>query len=316
MMRPERNFNRIKVHPIAGSLGAEIEGVSDLKAMDAETHAEVRQAWLDNMVVFFRDQTFDLAEFDAMAAKFGKATITFYVKPMAGTKYLSQLVRKAETKANLRNYGDRWHMDQTIRQNPNSGFLLYSKVCPPYGGDTMFSNLQIAYDNLSPGMQALCDRLIVIHTASGLYGKGGDGAGGSKSMAKQGSENHFNITQDELAKYLANETEQPLVRVHPETGKKGLFLAGDYCTRFKDMTEAESRPLIDYLQRWIERPEFTCRFRWSQGAVALIDNRCLQHIALNDYSGFEREMWRTEFEDSGRPYGPAMPLENAQQAAE
>jgi taurine dioxygenase len=308
-------FSRITVRPLGGALGAEVEGVDFSRPLDEETRREVRRAWHENLVLFFRGQQMDPAKLEAAVENFGKPSITYYVPPVDGSRYVTRLLRLAET-AGGRNYGDRWHMDQTTRERPNAGFLLYNADCPPYGGDTLFSNLYLAYETLSDGMKALCDRLVVIHTAAGLYGKDGQGgAEGAKPMMKQGSQNSFNISSEQLRELLDRETEHPLVRVHPETGRKTLYLAGAYCTRFKDMTEAESRPLLDYLQAHIERPEHTCRFRWSQGTIAMVDNRCLQHVALNDYAGFRREMLRVEIDDVERPYGPAMPRAAAEAAA-
>jgi len=307
IVRTTEPYKRIVVRPMSGALGAEIEGVDFSRPLDAEQLKEVRRAWHENLVVFFRGQKMTPQSLETAVAQFGKPSITYYVPPMEGTRYVTQLLRLAETTGG-RNYGDRWHMDQTTRERPNAGFLLYNADCPPYGGDTMFTNLYLAYEMLSDGLKAVCDRLIVIHTAAGLYGKGGQGGGeGSKPMMKQGSKNSFSITPEQMQELLNREVEHPLVRIHPETGRKTLYLAGAYCVRFKGMTEEESKPLIDYLQSHLSRPEFTCRFRWSQGAMAMVDNRCLQHVALNDYAGFRREMLRVEIDDVERPYGPAMP---------
>src|SRR5207249_7525854 len=158
--------------PISGALGAEVEGVDFSRPLDVATRDEVRRAWHENLVLFFRGQSMDPASLETAVSQFGQPSITYYVPPVEGSKYVTRLLRLAETPGG-RNYGDKWHMDQTTRERPNAGFMLYNADCPPYGGDTLFANLYLAYETLSDGMQALCDRLIVIHTAAGLYGNGG-----------------------------------------------------------------------------------------------------------------------------------------------
>jgi taurine dioxygenase len=293
-------YERLSVTPICGALGAEVHGV-DLGRLDEASFAEIERAFADHLVLFFRDQNLTQQQFEAFGARFGQLSITYYVDPIEGSKFLQRLVRPADAKWGDRNFGDNWHADQTVRECPNAIFALYSIECPPYGGDTMFTNLYSAYEGLSPGMRSLCDRLIVMHSSRGLYGADGRGGAGVK---KPMPVDKFSITPEQMRIQLAAETEHPLVIRHPVTKRKLLFVTGPYCVRFKDMTEEESQPLISYLHQHAVRPEFTCRFRWSKGAVALMDNRCTQHFAVQDYAGFRREMLRLEVEGA-RPVGPA-----------
>ena len=307
-------YRHIKVKPIAGSLGAEIEGV-DVNTMDAATFAEVKRAFAENLVIFFRGQDLTLKQHEAFMARFGKMTLTYYVNPIEGSDYVARLLRHADAPVGGRNFGDHWHSDQAIRERPPGCFSLYSVDCPPYGGDTMFSNSYLAYDFLSDGLKAMCDQLMVVFSSRVAYGGEGKGGGaqGSKPLALKGVENTFKISDEEMRKLAAREMEHPLVCIHPDTGKKYLFTTQNYSLRFKGWTEEESRPLLDYLHRWMERPDWTVRFPWSKGALALIDNRCCHHFAVNDYAGFRREMWRVEIEGNV-PYGPARPLPTAQAA--
>lgn len=299
-MQTVSRYERIAVKPVAGALGAEIEGV-DLAKMDELTFAEVQRALAEHLCVFFRGQELSVTQFESFGERFGKLSITYYVQPLAGSKTIQRLVREATATWGDRNFGDNWHIDQSVRERPNSLFGLYCIECPPYGGDTMFSNLYMAYETLSPGLQALCDSLIVMHSSSGLYGRDGLGGTGYKKPMDRSA---FNISDEELRQQLAKETEHPLVVVHPVTGRKLLYITGPYCVRFKDMTESESQPLIQHLYAHAQRPEFTCRLRWEKGTVALMDNRCMLHFAVQDYAGFRREMYR--FEVAGeRPQGIA-----------
>jgi taurine dioxygenase len=292
----DSGYRRIQVHPLAGALGAEIGGV-DLASVDDGALSEIRRAWLQFHAVFFRGQHLTAQQMEAFALRLGPLTITPYVEPIADTRFVHRMVRHAEAPAGSRNYGDRWHMDQVVKPRPIAGILLYSIASPAWGGDTLFSNLHLAYDTLSDGMKTLCDGLTVMHSPAGAFT--------GKSLTRQeGTDNIVRITPEELQAYLARETPHPLVRVHPETGRKLLYISGDFAVRFDGMTVEESRPILDYLNAHAARPDFTCRFRWTQGALGLIDNRCCQHYAVNDYSGFRREMLRIELDDAAEPRGP------------
>jgi taurine dioxygenase len=302
-------YKRIQVAPITGAMGAEITGV-DLNSFDDETFQEIKRAFADHLCVFFRDQKLDAKSFGAFGQRFGELSITSYVDPVEGSDKVHTITREATAQWGERNFGDNWHIDQSIREEPNSIFALYSLEIPPYGGDTMFANLYMAYDNLSPGMQELCDRLIVMHSPSGLYGREGNGGLGVK---KPMPVSKFSIDEEGVRKHLAIEMEHPLVIVHPVTKKKALYITGPYCIRFKDMTEEESKPLIDFLYSHAQRVEFTMRFRWTVGAVALMDNRCSLHNAVQDYVGYRRSMLRLEV-NGEKPVGPANTREFAHAA--
>ena len=308
-MRTDKPYTRIRVEPIAGHLGAEITGV-DLANLDDATFADIKRAWLENLVIFFRDQNVTPDIMESFGQRFGDLSITSYTNSVPGYKFAHRLVRDAAVPKGERNFGDFWHMDQTVRPVPTAGFMLYAVDCPPYGGDTGFANMYSAYDNLSDGMKALCEQLVAIHSPAGVFGADGHGGPGKKPFFQPGTETTYSITPEEVRKYLQQETEHPLIRIHPETGRKALMVTG-YVTRFRNMTEEESRPLLDFLMRHAIREDYTCRFRWRKGSLAIIDNRCMQHIAYQDYCGFRREMLRVEFIRPDAPYGPAMPKKAA-----
>lgn len=303
-----RSYSHIKVFPLAGSLGAEVEGVN-LRTMTKEVYDEVVQAWADHVVLFFRDQHLSGTEMEQVVARFGEPSIVHFVNPLEGTTYVNHLLRSAEATRGARNVGDRWHIDQSVRVESPIGFFLQSVDCPPVGGDTMFCNLYLAYDYLSDGLKKLCEELIMIHSPTGAYGASGQERGGNKKsiVPTGGSRNMVKYSPEQMAAYINKETEHPLVSTHHLSGKKHLYITGDYCIRFKGWTQEESKPLIDYLHQLAARPEMTCRFRWSKGAVALIDNRAAMHFAINDYAGIRREMYRLQFQGPA-PVGPAMPV--------
>jgi taurine dioxygenase len=298
-------YERITVAPFAGGLGAEIGGVDLSRPLDAHTWDEIHRAYLENLVIVFRDQRLDPLSLAAFVERFGPLTRTPYTKPGKEHPFVTHLLREADIPASVRNVGDNWHSDQSPREKPSLGFALYCLEAPEYGGDTLFANQYLAYEALSDGMKALCERLTVMHSASGKFGVDGKGtAGGFKALAS-GQGTQLDLSE-EVLKSFAQEMEHPLVRVHPETGRKVLWITGAYSVRFAGMTREESRPLLDQLNAHVSRPEFTCRVRWRKGTLTVMDNRCTQHYALNDYAGFRRHMLRVEM-DGERPFGPAMP---------
>ena len=189
------------------------------------------------------------------------------------------------------NFGGLWHIDLTFLEEPPLGSVLYARELPPTGGDTLWANLYTAYETLSDGMKRMIDGLVGIHSAVRVYGP-------EDETDYRNRKTSMDLDQTEEA---LEEVEHPVVRTHPETGRKCLFLGGGhYLRRFKDMTEAESAPLLNYLNAHAVRPEFTCRFRWEKDSIAFWDNRCTQHFALNDYAGHRRLMHRVTI-DGDRP---------------
>ncbi len=189
-----------------------------------------------------------------------------------------RVVREADETS--MNFGGAWHTDVTHQECPAMGSVLYCLETPPYGGDKLFSNLYLAYETLSPGMQKMLDGLTAIHSARGPFAPDGRSKNNWKNMQVQTSEKAY------------DEMEHPVVRTHPETGRKLLFVNRTFTIRFKDMTEQESAPLLEFLYRHASHERFTCRYRWTAGAVAFWDNRAVLHHALGDYSGHRREMHR------------------------
>jgi taurine dioxygenase len=297
-------YKRIAVEPLTGSIGAEIIGV-DLRAIDDDLFAEIRRAFLDHAVIFFRDQDLDENSLTAFATRFAPPTLSPQAKNDGGVVH--RLHRAADVATSVRNLGDRWHADQSSRERPNMGAVLYCVEAPPYGGDTLFASLCAAYDQLSPTMRDACGQLIAIHSLTGVYGP--DGMGGTSTTrpflyendAVSYNETYAQLGEETLA-LIRKKVEHPLVCVHPETGRPILYVTGNHIIALKGMTDLESRPLLDFLSQHVTRPEFTCRFRWTKGSLAVWDNRCALHYAANDYEGFARTMLRVELEGS-RPFG-------------
>jgi taurine dioxygenase len=300
-------YERITVAPLAGSMGAEIGGVDLAKPLDLQTWDEILRAFHENIVIVFRDQQLDPLKLAAFGERFGPLTRVPYAQAGAEHPYVTHLLREADVPSNVKNVGDNWHADQSPRYRPSLGFALYCLEAPDYGGDTLFSNLYLAYEALSDELKALCERLTVMHSSSGKFGTDGQGNnGGFKSFSLGAGAEVDKAKAEEMQKSFAQETEHPLVCVHPATGRKILWVTGAYSVRFRGMTREESKPLLDQLNALAVRPDFTCRVRWKKGTLTVMDNRCSQHYALNDYAGFRRHMLRVEM-DADPPVGPAMP---------
>lgn len=277
LAEPARTSTRIKVTRYSASLGAIVEGVDLSRDLDDEAIAEIRQALLDHLVIFFRDQHLTPEQHLAFARRFGTLNLHDQVKGMPEHPEIIEVRKEPEDE---RNFGGDWHGDVTYLKEPPLGSILYAKEVPEVGGDTLWANQYLAYETLSSGMREMLDRLTMIHTPAKIYGLY------SKDWSKDSS---VKTAPNATAEY---ETEHPLVRSHPETGRKCLFVSGLFTPRFKDMTEDESKPLIDFLMQQATREPFTCRWRWQANDVAFWDNRCTLHYALNDYSGHRRVMHR------------------------
>ncbi len=285
----DEDFASIKVRPLSGALGAEISGVDLARPLGNSLFAEIHRAFMRYQVIFFRDQVLTQEQHMEFSARFGALQVIPFVKGMDEHPEIIAVVKEAEERHTY-NFGGKWHSDLSFQEAPPLGSALYARDVPDFGGDTMWCNMYGAYEHLSPGLRRLLDGLTAVHSARRSYGP-------------QGQFRNDDIKSMSIVNSTAalSETEHPVVRTHPETGRKCLFVNPVYTIRFKDMTEEESRPLLRFLQEQAVQPENTCRFRWTRGTLALWDNRCTQHLALNDYDGQRREMNRTTI-TGDRPY--------------
>lgn len=255
-------YQTIDVRPIAGALGAELAGVDLSQDLDNETLSDIHQAFLDHLVIFFRDQHITPDQQKALGRRFGTLNIHPYVQGMEGHPEIVEVVREP---GEAFNWGGNWHADVTFLEQPALGSILYARSVPPHAGDTMWSNMYLAYETLSDGMKEMLQGLRAVHSS----GEAARFSQPYKSMRLKEGE--------------PIESVHPVVRTHPETGRKLLFVSSGFTKRFEDMTVEESQPLLDYLYRHQRRPEFTCRFRWREDSIAFWDNRSTQHFAIADF---------------------------------
>lgn len=276
------DFSRIVVTPTRGALGAELSGLDLGDHLDDATVAEIRRAFLEHHVVFFRDQTLGPTQLAALGARFGELEDYPFVEPLPEhPKIIAVIKEKDETV----NFGGGWHTDMIYRPEPALGTMLYALEVPDRGGDTMFADGVLAYRALSERMQTWLADLRVVYSVDNATRAIRERTGGQdeagRSMAERTDEEVFDTTPV-----------HPLVRTHPETGEKCLYFSRAHTVNFEGMTVAESQPMLDWLQRHMTQPVFTTRFHWRPGSLAFWDNRCVSHYALNDYDGERRHMHR------------------------
>ncbi|MDD9875834.1 MAG: TauD/TfdA family dioxygenase [Magnetovibrio sp.] len=276
----------ITVAPVAGALGAEVSGV-DLGAElgDAEV-AAIREALLQHCVIFFRDQVFDTEAHKRLARRFGD----IFVHPFFISDGDPEIVTIVREPGDTRIVGEDWHSDTQMMAEPPMGAILIALEVPEYGGDTLFANQYLAYEALSDGMKRMLDGLKAVNSDRLVAGP---------AAAERSASRATKARTDDGWRETANA--HPVVRTHPETGRKALYVNHSYTIRFDGMSEDESRPLLDWLMDWGHRPEFTCRFRWRAGSVAFWDNRCSKHIAVDDIRDARRIMRRVQIAGD-RPY--------------
>jgi taurine dioxygenase len=264
-----------EIRPIAGAIGAELHGIDLSAELPAETIAAIRQALLDHLVIFFRDQDLPPAGFLALARRFGTPIEYPFVK---GIDDFPEIIAVTKLEHERVNFGGVWHSDTTYLPEPPMGTLLVAREVPPVGGDTLFANQYLAYETLSDRMRAMLDGLTGVSNSAK--------ADVTRTREDRVKSAGTSRAREDLV------AEHPVVRTHPETGRKALYVNTAHTQRFAGMTEEESAGLLQFLFRHQSRPEFTCRFRWQVGSLAFWDNRCAQHNPINDYHGYRRVMHR------------------------
>ena len=271
----------LRVEPVTGALGAEVLDVDLARDLPDADIATIRAALLAHGVLFFRDQDLDIARHKAFASRFGNLFLHPNIQGSAADPAVIDIVRNpGDTKI----IGEDWHSDTPQVSRPPMGSVLYAVDVPPYGGDTMFASQYAAYEALSPGLKKMLDGVRALQSDRRVAGPARDLAQSNAQKRKTDGE------------WRETATYHPVVRTHPETGRKALYVNRQTTIAFEDMTEAESKPLLDYLCSHAHRPEFTCRLRWRNGSVAFWDNRCTQHVAVNDTGMSRRVMRRLQIE--------------------
>lgn len=263
------DYDRITVEPLTGSIGAEIGNV-DLRVLDGDMIAEIQRAWIDHKVLFFRDQ--DLTQEQHVA--YGRALGELEVHPFSPNVPDHPEILVLESTPESFQAAEVWHSDVTFRESPPLGSILFGRTIPPYGGDTCWANMELAYELLPDDLKEQIQDRVAIHSYSKTFGR--------------------NMSDEERAKAQEEFPDQkhPIVRTHPVTGAKSLYVNRAFTVGIDGMTQDESRELRHRLYEQSRIPEIQCRFRWRPNSIAQWDNRCTQHYAVPDHGGSHRRMER------------------------
>tara|TARA_R110002096_G_scaffold410842_3_gene610685 strand:- start:749 stop:1600 length:852 start_codon:yes stop_codon:yes gene_type:complete len=279
--------NSIDVCPSGGGVGAFIEGI-DLAELDESGAGTLRSALGEHGVLFFRDQNIAPEAHIAMAERFGGVNVNRFFGHVEGQPQIAEVRKEPDQKANI---GGGWHTDHSYDQVPAMGSILLARETPPAGGDTLFANMYAAFDSLSDGLKATLEGLNAVHSSRHVFG------------AKPKNPDQREALKGRIGNAEAAQQDaiHPVVIKHPISGRKALYVNPGFTLHFEGWTEAESKPLLDYLYQNAARPEHTYRFQWANGSIAFWDNRATWHYAVNDYHGHRRLMHRITVE--GVPVG-------------
>ncbi|WP_373084632.1 TauD/TfdA dioxygenase family protein [Sneathiella sp.] len=272
----------LQIRRLSPALGAEISGVDLGAFVDDATFSAIHDALMEHQVIFFRDQDMSVERHLELAKRFGTPTYSKKLPKYDGNDYVSLIQSNGSTI----NVGGRWHTDNTDFKAPPMGAVLLCEETPSLGGDTLFANMYAAYDSLSEGLRRHLDTLVAQHDNSlvALRFAGTEFVGdGDKGMS------------------VGPAVEHPVVRVHPVTGRRALYVNSSYTRRILGVPPTESEHLLNMLMAHVMTPDFQVRFEWQPGSVAIWDNRCTQHYAPNDYTE-PRRMRRVQI-DGDVPVG-------------
>ena len=251
------SYRQIAVEPLTPTIGATVHGVDLGAPLSDAAFREIHDAWMQHCVLFFREQAMTPEQHLAFGRRFGP----LHIHPAAPYAHGNPELMVIETnRDSKRNNGSGWHSDVSADEEPPLGTILHLHQVPPQGGDTLWANMYAAYAALSPSLQALLERLTAQHAAdyTGVYGD--------------------HPPQREFPRAV-----HPVVRTHPVTRRKALFVNSSFTKRIQELSVHESRALLDFLFEHVKHPAFQCRFHWEAGSVAMWDNRCTQHLAVWDY---------------------------------
>jgi taurine dioxygenase len=284
------NYSTITITPISRFVGAEIGNVDIAAGLSEEQFLEIRRAFVTHGVIFIRDQDLTPDQHIEFAKRWGEINVNRFFQAVDTHPIIAEVRKEANQKTNI---GSTWHTDHSYDQIPAMGSILYAREVPKIGGDTLFSSMYAAYDHLSDGMKDTLLRMSAEHSSRHAFGEAA----------------YVDRDMDDVADRLSNTADaiqdatHPVIIKHPLSGRSALYVNGDFTVKFEGWSKQESQPLLDYLYQHARQNEFTCRFKWQKGSIAIWDNRATHHCALNDYQGERRLMHRITVE--GEYLGPA-----------
>ena len=268
----------IEIRPITPAVGADIYGADINNEND---FYDIKQAFVNYSVIAIRGIKLSPEEHLSFARKWGEINVNRFFKPVEGYPEIATVLKEPDQTSAI---GETWHTDHSYDEAPAMCSILYAIETPPVGGDTAFASQHAAYSALSNGMKKTLEGLNAWHSSRHAFGA---------DLSDEEARKDGRLGNEEAAKQDAL---HPVVLTHPLSGKKCLYVNGDFTTRFEGWTKEESQPLLNQLYAHCSRADFTCRVRWEPGTLAIWDNRALQHMAINDYAGHRRLMHRITIE--------------------
>tara|TARA_R110000868_G_scaffold36962_2_gene130687 strand:- start:28 stop:933 length:906 start_codon:yes stop_codon:yes gene_type:complete len=280
-----KEYRHIMATPLGAAMGAEISGIRVPDLTD-DAFAEIADALYRHKMIFFRDQDISHADQEAFTRRFGDFGRDAYTPGLDGHPEIQPVLKEADSKAHMI-FGGAWHTDSPFLAQPPSITILFGRDIPTFGGDTMWANSALAYAFLSDTMKETLAKLRVHMSARTVLAEVRKGAEkyGEKSLG--GTPLKFD------ADTLIAGAVHPLVRTHPVTGEKALYVDDSYAVSIDGMTEPEAAAMLGFLRHHVTQPAFTCRLRWAPNTLTVWDNRLCIHHAFNDHDGQRREMFRT-----------------------
>lgn len=272
--------SRIEARPTSGAVGAEILGIDLSRDLEDSDIEELRAAFNEYGVIFFREQNLSPEQHIAFAERFGQININRFFKAAPGYPQIAEVRKEPGQKTNI---GGGWHTDHSYDQVPALGSILLAREVPPFGGDTLFASMSHAYEALSDGLKQTLEQLRAVHSSRHVFG--------AASQYVKDASGRLGNTAD-----ATQDASHPVVMRHPGTGRKTLYVNPGFTLHFEGWTAAESKPLLEFLYTHAARPEFQTRFQWREGSIAFWDNRATWHFAVNDYHGERRLMHRITLE--------------------
>ena len=263
----------MEIIPQSSVIGAEIRGLDLSTSLDDDSFAQLNQAFLDHQILLFRDQQLSAQQYCDFAGRFGPLKDYLFAEGMDGFPYITEIIK---TERETESFGSFWHSDSAYTERPPKITMLYAREVPPRGGDTLFADMYALYDDLSVGLKSTLGSLRAINSA----------------RAVPRDEDIYQAVKSKNSGQSEQFAIHPVIRNHDETGRKAVYVNVIHTLSFEGLTRAESLPLLEYLYRQVTRPEYSFRLRWQANTLAMWDNRCTQHYALNDYHGFRRVMYR------------------------
>jgi len=268
-------MSAVTVNRTSTSIGAEISGV-DLKTLSDKDFKTIKQTFHDAGVVFFRDQKLAPEDHIEFARRWGEININRFFVPVQGYPEIAEVLKEPEQEFNI---GGGWHTDHSYDDDPALGSILYAREVPDVGGDTLFASMEAAFNALSPDFQRMLEGLTALHSSRHVFGK----TGTDTVALPERIGNSDKATQD---------VEHPVVIAHPDTGRKCLYVNPGFTRHIVGWSAEESAALLTFLYNHAKQPQFSTRFKWTEGSLAMWDNRATWHYALNDYPGKRRYMHR------------------------